>query len=162
MRNSLPGDSDKSAFSHSQGQNAKWMATCVMSALHANSDMPDVDGGFWQAIKDGRRWPSSAFPACRSNQISCAFHCGTLVVGLFPPHSPSAALVGGQSTDDFTLLLALSATTQIQAKLASWRDGQQGQKLLAGAARFNDETALPNCLLSRRAETNQSIRLSAT
>jgi hypothetical protein len=30
---------------------------------------------------------------------------------LFQPHSPSAALVGGQSTDDFTLLLALSATT---------------------------------------------------
>jgi len=144
------------------GQNAKWMATCVMSALHANSDMPDVDGGFWQAIKDGRRWPSSAFPACRSNQISCAFHCGTLVVGLFPPHSPSAALVGGQSTDDFTLLLALSATTADPGEACIVAGRTTGSELLAGAARFNDETALPNCLLSRRAETNQSIRLSAT
>ena len=63
------------------GQNAKWMATCVMSALHANSDMPDVDVGFWQAVKDGRRWralPSLLVDPTKS--VVRAFHCGTLLV----------------------------------------------------------------------------------
>jgi hypothetical protein len=58
------------------------------------------------ATVDGR-----ALPSLLVHQVRQAFHCGTLLVGLFQPHSPSAALVGGQSTDDFTLLLALSATT---------------------------------------------------